>query len=226
MRRCFNNKNLGEYEMTLSRVMKIFGIIIVILIIGGLLLMIKRVLKEETVDLKDISRITINNSRADVFIYTSNNDKLKITQYSRSKIEEEKKFNISVSNGDLLISNDYDSVMAGISYEIYIPISYKGSLDICTGKGNIEYKGENSLVFNSFNTKISERGDIIISNLGISSNSDLYTKIGNIDLSISNNDNCKVIGKSDSGDVNVDPKYNNGNVEVNVETSRGNIKVS
>ena len=109
--------------MTLSRVMKIFGIIIVILIIGGLLLMIKRVLKEETVDLKDISRITINNSRADVFIYTSNNDKLKITQYSRSKIEEEKKFNISVSNGNLLISNDYDSVMAGISYEIYIPIS-------------------------------------------------------------------------------------------------------
>ena len=87
-------------------------------------------------------------------------------------------------------------------------------------------EGENSLVFNSFNTKISERGDIIISNLGISSNSDLYTKIGNIDLSISNNDNCKVIGKSDSGDVNVDPKYNNGNVEVNVETSRGNIKVS
>ena len=76
--------------------------------------------KEDIVALKGINNITLSSPRADVYLYTSSNKELKVVQYSRSKVEEKKKFHSFISGDDLNISNNIDDVMAGISYEIFV----------------------------------------------------------------------------------------------------------
>lgn len=105
----------------------------------------ENIVKEQTIDLKDIKNFSVNFTSSDVDVIVSEDKELKVVQYAREMIAEERQFkmekygtSIEVSEPSLKTIFPFNILnLNQIAYEIYLPREYSENLKIGTVSGDI-----------------------------------------------------------------------------------------
>ena len=214
---------------------KIVVIVITVLclvaLIGGLS-MRKKIVKQEEFDIKDVNNIILTADKADSHISITDNDKLKVTQYSMKKVDGTFRYSTEMNKDEFTIKDNSKPVnwffikgSAGVSYEVEIPKTYVQSIDMRIENGNMKLSASDNHMFKDVNLEVGERGNINLSNLGLEEHSKVSTDDGNIDITLTEQTNCKAVGKTGSGNVKVDDRFSEGKFELILYSGRGNITV-
>ena len=214
-------------------------VVVVIVVLGALLfggigMVIKKTVKEETHQLDKIQSLHIVANMAEISISLTDGDALKIIQYSQKKVDATFQYDAAIENGILTIMDKSQKVpysfgvegSPGISYEIQLPMSYSGSVKIILNQGNIIMNSGQG-VFNLADINIENTGvgNINIGTLAVTGNSQISTGRGNINLTLNENSDYKVNTKANSGNVTVADVFSNGMCEITVTSEQGNITV-
>lgn len=205
-----------------------------IIILIGVLTMMKITVKQEQFNVQEVKSIALKADNADVNVSLTDDTDIIITQFSVMKVDETFAYDITVDNYNLAIADNAKEVSwlfgikgsAGISYNLQIPKTYAQSLNININTGNVEYSGQDSHTFNSFNINIEVRGNINMGSLGLVGNSQFFTNTGDIDIALNNQTFCIVTGEAISGDMAIDDKFSTGEFTLTVKSNKGNITVN
>lgn len=199
--------------------------------------------KEKEYSLTEIETLSLNFVASNINVILTNDESLRIVQYSNDELESDKLFDDSVNGQTLKIMEDklnnhvfwwwFDNTTS--AYDIYLPKSYQKALSIKTvsaqivinddliltdmqvnsTSGDIELKNVN--VTNEFETKTIS-GEIILENIK-ASECDIQTTSGDISIKSVEGENRI---HSISGKVIVDKMTG----LANIETTSGDIKIN
>lgn len=216
-----------------SKIILILSIAACILFLIGGLFMMKKIVKQDSIDISNIENIILNVNDADVRITITDDNELKITQYSIKKVDDSFAFTEKFDGSNLVINDNSKKVTwllglqgaGGISYELQIPKNYVQALSVNIENGNIDYKGQSDYFLQSFNANVKGSGDITMSSLGLLSDSSIITNAGNIDISILPQISCQVKGSANAGNMNIREEFRDGDINLTVTTNKGNLVV-
>ncbi|MEG2529910.1 MAG: DUF4097 family beta strand repeat-containing protein [Anaerovoracaceae bacterium] len=205
---------------------------IIVVLIGGFAMM-KKTVKQESLDLVGISAIVLNADAADVTITLTDDDKMTVTQYSKKKVTEDFSFTTNTDDSTLAIVDNGKEVswllgmkgVAGISYDLKIPKVYEENICIKVGTGNVEYVGENSHKLKTLDVQVAKGGDVKLSSLWLLENSTIFTGGGNVDVNFVTEADCMVTGESLSGNVTISEHFKSGKPTLTIKSNQGNITV-
>lgn len=185
--------------------------------------------KKETVTLENIDEIIFNFKSSDVKIYPSDINELKIVKYARKK--EKNLFNVKKNQNTLTVEDKSDDFCIGFCfnnsarYEIYLPKTYKGNLNVNEVSGDIELKAEK---LNNIKLKTIS-GDIDI--ISLSANSLISnTKSGEINIGNITSNNADI--RAVSGDIDIKNlilnhvKINSISGDISINKLKGKIEFS
>lgn len=180
-----------------------------------------RMVKEEEYLLEDIKKIIVTTPRADVQVFRTDEDKIKIIEKASRKVKEKDLFLSSIKDDTLEITDQRRNFCFGfcflpsIVYEIYIPNSYQKQITIKTTSGDIEIDA-----LNSTSIQINSVSGDIDSRTIEGKETKIKTTSGDIELGWINGE-IEVV--SVSGDVELDYFSPLGNS--NIKTTSGEIEV-
>ncbi|MEG0310603.1 MAG: DUF4097 family beta strand repeat-containing protein [Eubacterium sp.] len=215
-----------------KRVIGALAAISIVVLIGGFAMM-KKTVKQESIDLTGVSSITLRADAADVTITLTDEDKMTLTQYAKKKVPEDFAFTPNVDGSALVITDNGKEVSwlfgmkgtAGISYEIKMPKAYEQNICIQIGTGNVEYVGENSHKLKTLEIEVAKRGDVKLSKLWPLENSNILTGSGNVDVNIASGADLTITGASLSGNVTIAEQFKSGKPTLTIKSNQGNITV-
>lgn len=200
--------------------------------------------KDEKIDISNINDLSINVKSSDVKLILTDEEQLRVVQYSNRDIDDDKKVKINNNTTSVEIREPKLNIwysfnifnLHRIAYDIYIPKNYKNNLDLTSASGDIyledeiELKNVNfSLASGSINVskKINAEdidikivsGDIIFNEI-IAKKVNLESISGDISLK-GNAKSDKIQVKSTSGDIETkDIETNN----IEMKTVSGSIE--
>ncbi len=179
--------------------------------------------KEQKIAITDIKKINLEFKSSDLNVFFTEDDEIRVVQYSYKELEENQLFQVNLSNSSVTINENkkprfhlfYIGFMERTVYDVYIPKAYKENLEIRAVSGDV--KVNESLKF-EYLTISSTSGDI---KMGDISAKDIRIESisGDIKLQHLTNDNLKL--KSISGDIRVESAE--GKIEA--KTTSGNIEI-
>ncbi len=181
--------------------------------------------KEEKINLSQIDSIKLNFKISDVNVMITDEEELRIVQYSNKELEEKELFYASTNGNELTVYESKKDMkfsfnlfnMRRMAYDIYIPKNYKGSIFIESVSGDIFIDKE--LELNNLEIK-NTSGDITLSR---AINADkLRIKTVSGDIKLDNVTSNELILESTSGDINVGKTTN----YIEIKTVSGEISVN
>lgn len=174
-------------------------------------------IKEEEYDISNTSDIEINLTSADVQVYITNDEKLKITQSGNKGTLEYKD---SITDNEITISEEikmFFGFMNHSKYKVYLPSNFSSNLVIKTVSGNFKLKDDIKL--NNFEVKTTS-GDIDLLGSITASTTEIKSVSGRLKLGNINSETVYL--KATSGDISLNTLEA---VETSIKTVSGNIKV-
>lgn len=179
--------------------------------------------KEEKIAITDIKDINLEFRTSDLNVFFTEDDEIKVVQYAYKDLNEDQLFQVNKTSSKITVSEDktprfhlfYFGFMDQKVYDVYIPKSYKESLEIKAVSGDVEVN--ESLEFNELEISSTsgdiKMGDVKANKIQIESIS------GDIKLQDLANDNLKL--KTISGDIEVESAK--GKIEA--KTTSGTIEI-
>lgn len=181
----------------------------------------KNIRKDERFSIENIENLEISLISADAYIYTTDEQEIRVVQYSNKELKQDRLYESHLSNQTLSIEGERSKIHFGffinpsMIYEIFIPKEYSKNINIKTVSGDIMVEDN---ISNQNLTLKSTSGDIKSTNT-LTSTIDIQTVSGDVDLE-------DVVGttsiKTTSGDV----KASNLEGDINIHTVSGDIRIS
>lgn len=179
--------------------------------------------KEEKIDITDIKKINLEFKASDLNVFFTEDDEIRVVQYSYKDLEENQLFEVNKTSSSVTINENtkprfylfYIGFMNQTVYDVYIPKSFKESLEIKAVSGDVEVNESlkfESLIISSTSGDI-KMGDIEAKSIQIESIS------GDIKLQNLIDDDLRL--KSVSGDIRVESAK--GKIEA--KTTSGTIEI-
>ena len=191
---------------------------------GSLEKMSDNIKKEEKYDLKDVNNLKLDFKSSDINVVVTDDEELRVVQYSNRELKNEQLFKSDKSNGRLTIKEakmGYGFVfnifnMYRVTYDIYIPKTYANNLEIASVSGDIEFNEELNL--NKLDISLTS-GDIKINNKLVANEIKIETISGDIELE--KTESNKIQLNSTSGKIEVNSIKN----EAYMKTISGDISI-
>ncbi len=189
--------------------------------------------KEQKISVFDLNKVSLEFKSSNLNVFFTEDTEIRVVQYSYKELEDEDLFKVDKSGSHITVSESnklqfhffYIGFMEDSLYDVYIPKSYEGSLDIKSVSGDVEV--EENLKFDDL-TISSTSGDVKMGNVE-AKNIKIETISGDIKLQQLENEDLKL--KTVSGDIlvasakgNVEAKTTSGQIEI--EKIDGNIELS
>lgn len=181
--------------------------------------------KQEKTALTKIDSIKLNFKSSDVNVMITDEEELRVIQYSNKELEEKELFYVSTNGNELTVYESKKDMkfnfnlfnMRRMAYDIYIPKNYEGSICIESVSGDIFIDKE----INLKNIEIkSTSGDITFNSAIDVDKLKVNTVSG--DIKLDNVNSNEIILESTSGDINVGKTTNH----IEVKTVSGDITVN
>lgn len=208
--------------------------IVGVILLGGINMVIKKTIKDESYPINDIQSINIRANMADINISLTTGDEIKIIQYSQKKVDETFQYDFVLEGSELTIIDKSQNVpylfgiqgSPGISYQIELPLVYAGSLNISLNQGDVVMDAEDKVfALGSIQIENTGMGNINIAPLVIRGNSRISTERGNINLTLGKDADCRVNAQTQSGNATIDDAFSDGLYELVIVSKQGNISV-
>ncbi len=179
--------------------------------------------KEEKIDITDIKKINLEFKASDLNVFFTDDDEIRVVQYSYKNLEENQLFEVNKTSSRVTINENtkprfyifYIGFMNQTVYDIYIPKTYKESLEIKSVSGDVEV--EESLKFEDL-TISSTSGDIKMADVE-AKNIKIESISGDIKLQHLIDEDLRL--KTVSGDIRVESAK--GKIEA--KTTSGTIEI-
>lgn len=179
--------------------------------------------KEQKIAITDIKNINLQFRSSDLNVFFTEDEEIRVIQYAYKDLKENQLFQVNNTYSNVTISEDktpgfhlfYFGFMDRKVYDVYIPKSYKESLEIESVSGDVEVIESlefDKLIISSTSGDI-KMGDMKANSIQIESIS------GDIKLQDLENDNLKL--KTISGDIEVESAK--GKIEA--KTTSGTIEI-
>lgn len=179
--------------------------------------------KEQKIAIDDIQKINLDFKSSDLNVFFTEDSEIRVVQYSYKELNEDELFQVNTSSSNVTISENkkprfhifYIGFMEQSLYDVYLPKTYMGSLNIKAVSGNIEVN--DSLKFEDF-TVSTTSGDIKMGNIQAKN-----IKIDSIsgDIKLQQLDSDVIELKTVSGDIFIESAK--GKTEA--KTTSGNIEI-
>lgn len=181
--------------------------------------------KQEKIALTKIDSIKLNFKASDVNVMITDEEELRVIQYSNKELEEKELFYASTNENELVVHEMKKNIkfsfnlfnMFRMAYDIYIPKNYQGSIFIESVSGDIFIDKEVNLKNVEIKTT---SGDITFNSTINADKLKVNTVSGDIKLNDVNSN--ELILESTSGDINVGKTTNH----IEAKTVSGNITVN
>lgn len=181
--------------------------------------------KEEKINLAQIDSVKLNFKISDVNVMVTDEEELRIVQYSNKELEEKELFYVTTNGNELTVYETKKDVkfsfnlfnMRRMAYDIYIPKNYEGSIYIESVSGDIFIDKEVKLK----DVEIKSTSGDITFNSAVSANK-LNLKTVSGDIKLDNVNSNELILESTSGDINVGRTTN----YIEVKTVSGDITIN
>lgn len=180
--------------------------------------------KEEQYPVENIEKIVVSTPRADVRVFRTDDEDIKIIQKASRKVKEKDLFVATVDSDTLEIKDQRSGICIGfcflpsIVYEIYIPNSYQNEISITTTSGDIKI---NALEEQYSNIKlVSVSGDIKLDGRILTDKLNLKTTSGDIQIGYVKSTSINM--NSVSGDIEGGTIESN---ETTIKTTSGDIEL-
>lgn len=198
----------------------------------------KNIRKEETISIENIENLEINFVSSDAYIYTTNEQEIRVIQYANKTLKEDRLFQINKKNQTLTIEDEKEKIHFGLFintnmvFEIFIPKDYCEKTNIKTVSGDIVMEDS---ICGKLDLK-STSGDIKNTST-LEADTNIETVSGDVDLE-------NIVGnttiKTTSGDVKANTIKGNTNIHtisgdirlysfiggIDINTTSGDIKIS
>lgn len=179
--------------------------------------------KEQKIDITDITKINLEFKSSDLNVFFTEDTNIRVVQYAFRELKEEDLFKVNKTSSNVSITEDnrprfhffYFGMIDGMAYDVYLPKTYEGSLEMKAVSGDIEVN--ENLKFNDLVIS-STSGDVKMENVE-AKNIRIETVSGDIKLQKLKEDAIRL--KSVSGDITVEEA--GGNIEA--KTTSGNIEI-
>ncbi len=179
--------------------------------------------KEQKIDITDITKINLEFKSSDLNVFFTEDTNIRVVQYAFRELKEEDLFKVNKTSSNVSITEDnrprfhffYFGMIDGMAYDVYLPKTYEGSLEMKAVSGDIEVN--ENLKFNDL-VIFSTSGDVKMENVE-AKNIRIETVSGDIKLQKLKEDAIRL--KSVSGDITVEEA--GGNIEA--KTTSGNIEI-
>lgn len=181
--------------------------------------------KDEKIEISNIDDLNINVKSSDVKIVLTDEEELRVVQYSNKEIDNNQKVKINKNNTYIEISDPELNVwyrmnifnIYKMAYDIYIPKNYKNNLNLISASGDIYLEDEIELKNINFSLA---SGNI---NLSKKINAeDIAIKIASGDISFDEISAAKINLESISGDINL--RSNIKSDKINIKSTSGDIE--
>lgn len=180
--------------------------------------------KEEEISLDNCNKINLDFPNDDIFISSTDGDKLRVIQRATGKLAEEEKFTISKEGNTVVIRKRNPHFVFKFDIfqhfddqiEVFIPKSYNKDLDIKMSSGNIVIS--NNITLNNI-ICLQSSGDLECRNSITANRITLKTNSGNINVSDLSVKSYEI--NTSSGNIEINSLSGSGDVEA----SSGNIKI-
>ncbi len=178
--------------------------------------------REESIDIYNIQDIDLYLRSSDVRVVLSDDEQMKLVQYSNSK-EDSKKISIDKTNTRIRIEEEkriyFFAVLPTDLFDIYIPKTYANNLKIDAGSSSVDNLGD--IILKKVNINLAS-GDINLKNtVNIE---DLRINTASGDVEIERLEGKKLDINTASGDVNFQNELKSE--EARIKTISGNIEIS
>lgn len=189
--------------------------------------------KEEKIGITDIKKIDLEFKSSDLNVFFTEDSDIRVVQYSYKELREDQLFQVNKSSSNVTIKGNhkpqffffYIGFMENTVYDVYIPKTYEGSLEIKAVSGDIEVN--ESLKLEDL-TISSTSGNIKMGNVE-ANNIKIETISGDIKLQQLENDTLKL--KTVSGEIlvesakgKIESKTTSGNIEI--KKMEGNVEIT
>lgn len=179
--------------------------------------------KEQKIGINDIRNINLDFKSSDLNVFFTEDSEIHVIQYSYKELTKEDLFEVNTSSSNITISENknprffifYFGFMEQCSYDVYIPKTYAGSLNIKAVSRDVEVN--DSLKFEEFMISTTS-GDIKMGNIQ-ANNIKIDSISGDIKLKQVNSPMLAL--KTVSGDIFVE----SSNSKVEAKTTSGNIEI-
>ena len=179
--------------------------------------------KEQKIAIDDIQKINLDFKSSDLNVFFTEDSEIRVVQYSYKELNEDELFHVDTSSSNVTISENnkprfhifYIGFMDKKLYDVYVPKTYMGSLNIKAVSGDIEVN--DSLKFEDFVVSTTS-GDIKMGNIQAKSIK-IDSISGDIKLQQLNSDILEL--KTVSGDILIESAK--GKTEA--KTTSGNIEI-
>lgn len=179
--------------------------------------------KEQKIDIADVTKINLEFKSSDLNVFFTDDKDIRVVQYAFRELSEEDLFKVEKTSSSIHISEYnkprfhffYFGIMDGMAYDIYLPKTYEGSLEVKAISGDIEVN--ENLKFEDLVIS-STSGDIKMGNVEAKSIR-VETTSGDIKLQKLVEDTLRL--KSVSGDIQVEEAH--GTIEA--KTTSGSIEL-
>ncbi|MGL6200314.1 MAG: DUF4097 family beta strand repeat-containing protein [Lachnospiraceae bacterium] len=188
-----------------------------------------KLINTETVSLEDISAIDIDNSSYDIIFKRGESEEIVIKEYGKSK---DKTFVTAEKSGKTLniksnknIGRTWFVIVSTYRYyEVYLPESYNGSMDVETSSGDIY--AETNLTFSDFKVD-STSGYVELLKLS-AANIDIQTSSGDVEADYLDGDSkisC-TSGYVEVGDIAGNAKIETSSGDIDAGQVKGTVEIS
>lgn len=179
--------------------------------------------KEQKIGIEDITNINLEFKASDLNVFFTEDKEIRVVQYAFREVNEKDLFKVNKSSSSVSITEDnrprfhffYFGLIDGMAYDVYLPKTYEGSLEMKAVSGDIQVNENlkfDDLVISSTSGDI-KMGDVEAKSIQIE------TISGDIKLQKLKEDTLKL--KSVSGDILVEEAK--GTIEA--KTTSGNIEL-
>lgn len=184
--------------------------------------------KEENIELQDINDIQLNFKSGDLNVFFTDENKIRIVQYSYKTLEQDELFEVNKSSSKITVAENrkprfYFFYFNSIAYDVYIPKQYEEALSIKSVSGDIEVS--EGLKFTTL-TISSTSGDIKMGDVEANS-IHIETTSGDIRLQNLKEETLKL--KTVSGDIIAETAEgkivaNSTSGDIVIKNAKGNIE--
>lgn len=179
--------------------------------------------KEQKIGIEDITNINLEFKASDLNVFFTEDKEIRVVQYAFREVNEKDLFKVNKSSSSVSITEDnrprfhffYFGLIDGMAYDVYLPKTYEGSLEMKAVSGDIQVNENlkfDDLVISSTSGDI-KMGDVEAKSIQVETTS------GDIKLQKLTEDTLKL--KSVSGDITVEEAH--GIIEA--KTTSGSIEV-
>ena len=101
--------------------------------------------KEQKIDITDITKINLEFKSSDLNVFFTEDTNIRVVQYAFRELKEEDLFKVNKTSSNVSITEDnrprfhffYFGMIDGMAYDVYLPKTYEGSLEMKAVSGDI-----------------------------------------------------------------------------------------